>query len=122
MSELPPSRVARAETSREQAALYRLTGDHHLIHIDPLAARAIGQPRPILHGLCTLAIAARVLAELHGRHPCELRTLQARFAAPVLPGDRLELRAWEPAVSGEIPFTVATGEAVALTGGEARFA
>ena len=121
-AERPPSRIAHAETTREQAVLYRLTGDRHLIHVDPRAARAIGQPRPILHGLCTLGFAARVLAELLGAHPCELRSLQARFAAPVLPGDRLEVRAWEPGDGGEVPFTVATGEAVALSGGAARFA
>src|SRR5882757_5314939 len=53
--ETPPSRRTEVETSHEQAVLYRLTGDRHLIHVDPEAAAAIGQPRPIMHGLCTAA-------------------------------------------------------------------
>lgn len=120
--ERAPHHRAGATTSRQQAALYRLTGDRHLIHIEPEAARAIGQPRPILHGLCTLGFAARELAGLLGAHPCELASLEARFAAPVLPGDPLEVRTWEPLEDGSVPFSVATPEAVVLSGGLARFA
>lgn len=116
-----PSALGAVETSTEQAVLYRLTGDKHLIHVDPEAAAAIGQPRPILHGLCTLGFAVRELAALLGRHPCDLRGLDARFAAPVLPGDRLEVRAWEPLEDGAIPFTVATPRGLALRGGRVRF-
>ena len=119
--ETAPSRRARAATSREQAVLYRLLGDRHLIHVDPEAARAIGQPRPILHGLCTLGFAVRELPGLLGRRPAELTALQARFAAAVLPGDPLEFRAWEPLEDGGVPFSVATPEAVVLSGGLMRF-
>jgi acyl dehydratase len=116
-----PARATRLRTSRESAVLYRLLGDRHLIHVDPEAAQAIGQPRPILHGLCTLGFAARALPGLVGRRPAELRALEARFAAAVLPGDPLELRAWEPLADGSIPFSVATPAAVALGGGLMRF-
>lgn len=119
--EAAPTRRARLATSRESAVLYRLLGDRHLIHVDPEAARAIGQPRPILHGLCTLGFAARSLAALCGRDADELTGLEARFAAAVLPGDPLELRAWEPTDDGSIPFSVATPEAVVLSGGLVRF-
>lgn len=117
----PPTRAARCATSRQSAVLYRLLGDRHLIHVDPEAAHAIGQPRPILHGLCTLGIAARSLPALFGRRPAELRGLEARFAAAVLPGEPLELRAWEPTGDGRVPFSVATPEAVVLSGGRIRF-
>ncbi len=117
-----PSLEGAAETSTEQAVLYRLTGDKHLIHVDPEAAAAIGQPRPILHGLCTLGFALRELAALLGRHPADVSFLDARFAAPVLPGDRLEVRAWEPLEDGSVPFTVATPRGLALRGGRVRFA
>lgn len=116
-----PSAQGAVETSTEQAVLYRLTGDRHLIHVDPEAAAAIGQPRPILHGLCTLGFAVRELAALLGRHPCDLRGLDVRFAATVLPGDRLEVRAWEPLGDGAVPFTVATPRGLALRGGRVRF-
>jgi hypothetical protein len=119
--ESAPTRGARLQTSREQAVLYRLLGDRHLIHVDPEAAAAIGQPRPILHGLCTLGFAARSLPALFGRRPDELAGLEARFAAAVLPGDPLELRAWEPLDDGSVPFSVATPAAVVLSGGLIRF-
>jgi acyl dehydratase len=116
-----PERWLRVGTSPEQAVLYRLTGDRHLIHVDPQAAHAIGQPRPIVHGLCTLGLAARELAGLLGHHPCELTSLQARFAAAVLPGDRLELRAWASQPDGSVPFLAATAESVVLDGGLVQF-
>ncbi|MEO9140204.1 MAG: MaoC/PaaZ C-terminal domain-containing protein [Jatrophihabitans sp.] len=74
-----------------QAALYRLTGDRHHIHIDPVAAAAIGQPRPILHGLCTLSAAVLCLAGAVGAHPADLLELGARFSGPVFPGSVLDL-------------------------------
>ncbi|WP_041813295.1 MaoC/PaaZ C-terminal domain-containing protein [Rhodococcus jostii] len=77
------------DTNPSQAALYRLTGDRHAIHIDPVAARAAGFDRPILHGLCTLGVAAREVASASDRRPDELRELSARFVSPVKPGDRL---------------------------------
>jgi acyl dehydratase len=120
-AEEAPAHRARLQTSRESAVLYRLLGDRHLIHVDPEAAQAIGQPRPILHGLCTLGFAARALPGLVGRRPDEVRALEARFAAAVLPGDPLELRAWAPLEDGSVPFSVATPEAVALSGGLMRF-
>jgi acyl dehydratase len=116
-----PAARLRVLTSPEQAALYRLTGDRHLIHIDPEAARAIGQPRPILHGLCTLGFAARELAGLLGRDPWELAALEARFSAAVLPGDLLDLRVWPAEPDGSIPFAAFVGESVVLDGGLVRF-
>ncbi len=78
-------------TEDNLAALYRLTGDRHPIHIDPEIARANGFDRPILHGLCTLGIAARKLADAAGAHPVDLKYLEARLAAPVMPGAVIDL-------------------------------
>ncbi|MHA4851102.1 MaoC/PaaZ C-terminal domain-containing protein [Rhodococcus sp. MSC1_016] len=86
------------ELSSEQAVLYRLTGDRHLIHVDPAAAQAAGFDRPILHGLCTLGVVARSLAEPLGAKPWELRRIEARFAAPVFPGSTLVVAAEQPPV------------------------
>lgn len=49
-------------TSSEQAALYRLSGDLNPVHVDPQFARAAGQPRAFLHGLCTFGWLASSIA------------------------------------------------------------
>ena len=106
-------------TDTDLAALYRLTGDRHPVHIDPETAASYGFDRPILHGLCTLGIAARAVAGAAGAHPCDLTELRARFAAPVLPGDTIRLSA--TAGGPEVPFTAHVGDTAVLTGGIARF-
>lgn len=69
-------------SSLDGAAEARLRGaglpDRHLIHIDPAAPAAIGQPRPIMHGLCTLAATVLRIAELSGAHPPTSLTLDVR--------------------------------------------
>ncbi len=90
--EEPPVSLS-VPTQPNQAALYRLLGDRHAMHIDPVAARAAGQPRPFLHGLCSLAAVTLAVAEEVGSHPADLSGLGARFAGPVFPGDLLEVSA-----------------------------
>lgn len=111
-----------ATTDRDQAALYRLTGDRHAIHIDPAAAEAIGQPRPILHGLCTLGVVLRTIADATGAHPADLESASARFALPVLPGDDLHVARWAPGPDGRRTFAATTDRGLALSGGSVRFA
>lgn len=109
----PPAQFSPAGSvlvSPQAAALYRLTGDRHLIHIDPSAAAAAGFDRPILHGLATLGMTARHLAASFGAHPADLRTLSARFIAPVFPGDRLDVEA-----AGDA-FRVSVGDRTVLAG------
>lgn len=118
-TEAPMDWHENVDTSGEQAALYRLTGDRHPVHIDPAVAADYGFARPILHGLCTLGIAARAIAEPAGAHPCSLTELTARFAAPVLPGNTLELSAGSEA--GETAFLAAVAGRAVLTHGRARF-
>jgi acyl dehydratase len=91
----PPDVVIEQQTVPWQALLYRLSGDRNPLHSDPAFATVGGFPRPILHGLCTYGIAGRAL--LHGAaggDPARLRTMSARFSAPVLPGDRLSTSIW----------------------------
>ncbi|WP_217168474.1 MaoC/PaaZ C-terminal domain-containing protein [Streptomyces sp. AC512_CC834] len=109
-------------THSRQAALYRLLGDRHAMHIDPEAAKAAGMPRPFLHGLCTLAAALLPLADALGTHPADLVELEARFAAPVFPGDLLALRGWTGDDTGVRFEASADEDRTVLSGGRARFA
>lgn len=82
-------------TRPEQALLYRLSGDHFQIHIDPVFARNAGLPGPVLHGLCTYGIACRVAVDtLCQGDGDRLRRLDVRFSAPVIPGDEIDMRIW----------------------------
>ena len=85
--------VAEYRTSPEQAVLYRLTGDLHPVHVDAEVAKGYGFERPILHGLCTLGIALRMLGRAFDFHPANLQAATARLSVPVLPGDLLIVRA-----------------------------
>ncbi len=116
--ELSP--VAEYRTSPEQAVLYRLTGDLHPVHVDAEVARGYGFDRPILHGLCTLGIALRMLGPAFGHHPATLRAATARLSAPVLPGDVLVLRA--APLGDDIVFDAVVGERQVLKECRARFA
>lgn len=106
-------------TGHGLAALYRLTGDRHPVHIDPEIAAANGFERPILHGLCTLGIAARIVADQVGAHPADLVELGVRLAAPVLPGQTIEVLSGTD--GGLVHFEARVGEVVVLKGGTARF-
>lgn len=106
-------------TAENLAALYRLTGDLHPIHIDAEVSSQNGFDRPILHGLCTLGIAARELAAVNGSHPADLRTLRARLSAPVMPGDEINFQA--TAAPNQILFDARVGDRSVLKAGGATF-
>ncbi|RAY13382.1 enoyl-CoA hydratase [Actinomadura craniellae] len=114
-----PGHELRLDTSTEQAALYRLLGDRHAMHIDPAAAKETGMPRPFMHGLCTLAALTLPLAAAAGAHPADLAELEGRFAAPVFPGDRLRTDGW--ADGDAIRFEAAADGGPVISGGRLRF-
>lgn len=111
-----PAWTAELPTAANAALLYRLLGDRHHIHVDPEAAAGIGQTRPILHGLATLSAATLVVAEQAGAHPADLSRLEGRFAAPVFPGETLQIRGWP---GGN--FDVSSTRGPVLAGGLAQF-
>jgi acyl dehydratase len=95
----PPARAPDFEvveqTTREQALLYRLSGDINPLHADPNMAKFGGFDRPILHGLCTYGHAGRaVLKGACGGDVGKFRSFFARFAGVVFPGDTLTTRGW----------------------------
>jgi acyl dehydratase len=84
------------ETRPDQALLYRLNGDRNPLHSDPEVAKRAGFPRPILHGLCTYGITCRaVLQEICDYDPARILSHQARFSAPVFPGDTITVDLWK---------------------------
>jgi acyl dehydratase len=95
-----PDVVCDLATRPEIALIYRLSGDYNPLHSDPAHARAVGFPRPILHGLATFGIAGRaILQTLCGYDPCRLVAMEGRFSAPVYPGETIRTEMW---VDGEI--------------------
>jgi len=101
---IPPHRPPRREpdlscditTRRNQALLYRLTGDRNPLHADPAAARAVGFERPILHGLCTFGVACKAVLQTICDYDYTLvHEFDARFSAPVLPGDTITTDMWQ---------------------------
>lgn len=82
-----PDRVREMPTATSQALLFRLSGDWNPLHADPETARAAGFPAPILHGMCTYAICLRAVMAEYGVAPEEVLLHEARFSAPVYPGE-----------------------------------
>jgi len=91
----PTDRVATIATRPEQAALYRLSGDRNPLHVDPAFATAAGFERPILHGLCTWGmVAGQLVRAACGGDAARLAHFEARFTAPVFPGETLLSELW----------------------------
>jgi len=95
LTDRAPDSVVTLTTAPGQAHVYRLSGDLNPLHIDPETATAAGFERPILHGLCSYGVAGRaVLRALVDNDPARLMRLDARFSAPVYPGETIETRIW----------------------------
>jgi len=87
--------VLEYRVAPNQAAIYRLCGDRNPLHIAPERAKAAGFPMPILHGLCTYGFTCRAVLEAYcGFDPAKVASHQARFSAPVFPGDMLRIALW----------------------------
>jgi acyl dehydratase len=79
-------------TEEDVISFARLSQDTNPLHIDPVAAREFGFPRPVAHGLLTLGGISRLIGtELPG--PGALWVSQdVQFLTPVLVGDQLSAR------------------------------
>jgi len=72
------------------------SGDDNKIHLDSDFARSVGLPGIIVHGMCTMAFASRVvIASACTDDPLRLRRLAARFARPVFPGQAITTHIWD---------------------------
>jgi acyl dehydratase len=93
--ERDPDATVTQATSRQQALIYRLSGDRNPLHSDPAFAVRAGFDRPILHGLATFGFAGRALLQaVCGGDPDRFAAMRARFTAPVVPGDELTTDIW----------------------------
>lgn len=115
-----PDIVADISTLPQQALLYRLCADRNPLHSDPQTARAAGFDRPILHGLCTWGIAGHaLLAHCAGSDPVRLRSLYARFSAPVFPGETLRMEMYRKGRDVRFRVRVPARDRVVLDHGHA---
>lgn len=117
-----PERCADATLSlptlRQSALIYRLSGDYNPIHADPVLARKAGFDRPILHGLCTLAVATRAVLRQYGDYdPSRMHSLSLRFSAPVYPGETIVTEMWRDGNVISFRALVAERNAVVLNNG-----
>ncbi|MEU6478204.1 MaoC/PaaZ C-terminal domain-containing protein [Streptomyces sp. NPDC047017] len=91
-----PDLVLDVPTLRQQALLYRLTGDRNPLHADPATARRAGHDRPVLHGLCTFGMAVKAVTDhLLDGDASRVAGCRTRFAGVFFPGETLRLRVWD---------------------------
>lgn len=114
----PADQIIEVETDPAQALLYRWNGDPNPLHFDPEMAAKAGFPRPILHGLCTMGIAAQiVMRHLLNWEDAAIKGLSARFSASVYPGERLAVDIW---ANGAFRVRVPGRDVIAVNNGMMR--
>jgi acyl dehydratase len=119
LPERPADVTLAFPTRRDQALLYRLSGDRNPLHSDPWFARSAGLERPILHGLCTYGFAGRALLhEVCSGDPDRFGRMSARFTHMVIPGDTLDIDIWRT-TDGAV-FRTSVGGSVVLDRGTFR--
>lgn len=116
-----PDRYEHCAARADAALLYRLCGDNNRLHIDPHAAQRAGFPRPVLHGLATYGFAAiAVIRAFASGDVQRLAGLDARFSAPLYPGEDVEFRMWDEGCHVALEGRVAARNAVVISHARAR--
>ncbi len=114
----PPQEIWDFQTSPQAALLYRQTGDRNALHVDPAIANAAGFKVPILHGMCSLGIACHgVLRTYCDYDGARVKTCNARFSAPVYPGETLCTEMWRDSDRVSFRTRVVERDVVAIDNG-----
>lgn len=123
MPETAPQFTCDLPTLPQAALIYRLSGDYNPLHSDPAHAQRVGFPKPILHGLCTFGVAGHALLKtLCDYEPARFKSMQARFSAPVYPGETLRTHLWRNGNDVSFRCLVPERGAVVLNNGRAEIA
>ena len=95
--ELPPvgETIERLDLIRYAGA----SGDFNVIHWNDEAARAVGLPGVIAHGMYSMGVATRMLSAWVGE-PLAIKRLRVRFSAMIQPGQTLTARGEVTEVDG----------------------
>lgn len=99
------------------------SGDHNPLHLDVEVARAAGFDRPVVHGMLTMAYAARLFTRHFGAG--SVRALQTRFTGVAKLGDTVVLHATLAKVEeglGHYELRARTAAGTELVAGSARIA
>lgn len=111
------------ESSPYQALLYRLNGDRNPLHADPSLARQVGFRTPILHGLCTYGVACHAILQTICDYDYTLiGGFDARFSAPVLPGDTITTDMWQDGNIVSFQCSVKARDSVVIRNGRCTLA
>ena len=118
-----PDQSFDAETTADQALLYRLSGDRNPLHADPDIAKQAGFPAPILHGLCTYGSCCRaIISNMLDYDPAQITGFDVRFSSPVFPGETITVDAWKDGNVISFRARVASRDAVVINNGKCTLA
>lgn len=116
-----PDGVLAGSVPVNQALIYRLSGDKNPLHVDPAFAAEAGFPRPILHGLSTFGMAARILiSEVLGHDPAAVEHFSARFSAPLFAGEAVRVLTWKDGPHISFRLLATDGDRLILDHGQMR--
>jgi acyl dehydratase len=118
-----PDASCGLEIRKDQALLYRLNGDRNPLHADPQLALRVGFPVPILHGLCTYGTACyAILKTMLNYEPDQVRGMDVRFSAPVLPGETITTNMWKDGTTVSFECRVNERDVTVLKNGKMTLA
>ncbi len=118
-----PQHTCDLATRPQSALIYRLSGDYNPLHADPAYAKNAGFKMPILHGRCTFGIVGHALLKTCcGYDPARLKSMDARFSAPVFPGETIRTEMWVDKTTVSFRATVPARGVTVLDNGRATIA